>query len=485
MNEMSFAELGPLLPELFLSLAGMALLVIGVLRKNQNARFLSGGVLIAFAIAIMLLLGLDWERVTVMNGMFVMDSFAGMMKLLILGGMVAVLALSVRYLEQEQIDRFEYPVLLVFATIGMMIMVSANNFMSLYVGLELQSFCLYILAAFNRDHVKSAESGLKYFILGALASGMMLFGISLIYGFTGSVSFPAISTTLADPSVAGNMGVIIGLVFVLAGLAFKLSAVPFHMWTPDVYEGAPTSVTTLLAVVPKVAAIGLLMRVLFEPFGNVVWQWQQIIWFLSVASMVWAAFAAMAQNNIKRLMAYSSIGHMGYALIGLAAASKAGAGAVVVYMMIYMIMTAGAFGIILMMRRDGAAAEKISDLSGLSQNSPFLAYGLAILLFSMAGIPPLAGFLGKFLIFEAAVAEGMYVLAVIGVLSSVVAAYYYIRVIKVMFFDEAADPFDKKTAFMKRTVVLVSVLFVLGFIAFPSGLISAGQSAVNILFTSQ
>lgn len=482
MNSLSFAELLPVWPELFLALAGMALLVVGVIRGNEGTSSLCWAVMAAFALSALFVMGLDWERVEVLNGMFVMDSFAGFMKLLILVGLITVLALSVRYLEQEQINRFEYPVLVLFAGIGMMVMVSANSFLSMYVGLELQSLCLYVLAAFNRDHVKSAEAGIKYFILGALASGIMLFGISLLYGFTGSVSFPVIADTLIAPDVADNMGVIVGLVFVLVGLAFKVSAVPFHMWTPDVYEGAPTSVTALFAVVPKLAAMGLLLRLLFEPFEAVAWQWQQIIWFLSVASMVWAGFAAMAQTNIKRLMAYSSIGHAGYALIGVAAATETGAGAVVVYLMIYMVMTAGAFGIILMMRRDGAAVEQISDLSGLSQHSPLMAYGFAILLFSMAGIPPMAGFFGKILIFEAAVAEGMYFLVVIGVLSSVVAAYYYIRVIKVMFFDEAADPFDKKLVFAKRAVSFVSVLFVLGFIAFPSTLITIGQDVVHSLF---
>lgn len=483
MNSLFFTELLPVLPELFLALAGMALLVVGVMRGNEGTSFLCWAVMAALALSGLLLMGLDWERTEVMNGMFVMDSFAGFMKLLMIVGLISVLALSVRYLEQEQINRFEYPVLVLFAGIGMMVMVSANSFLSMYVGLELQSLCLYVLAAFNRDHVKSAEAGIKYFILGALASGMMLFGISLLYGFTGSVSFPVIANTITNPEIAANMGVVIGLVFVLVGLAFKVSAVPFHMWTPDVYEGAPTSVTALFAVVPKLAAMGLLLRLLFEPFEAVAWQWQQIIWFLSVASMVWASFAAMAQTNIKRLMAYSSIGHVGYALIGIAAATEAGAGAVVVYLMIYMVMTAGAFGIILMMRRDGAAVEKISDLSGLSQHSPLMAYGFAILLFSMAGIPPMAGFFGKILIFETAVAEGMYILAIIGVLSSVVAAYYYIRVIKVMFFDDAADPFDKKLVFSKRAVSFLSVLFVIGFIAFPSTLITVGQDVVHSLFT--
>lgn len=481
MSEMTLLSIVPALPELFLAVSGMALLVVGVLRGNGGTVHLSWAVMWCFLLAAMFLLGLHWDRVTLFHEMFVMDRFAAFMKLLILIGLTGSIALSVRYLYQEQIARFEYPLLVLFAGIGMLIMVSANSLLSMYVGLELQSLSLYVLASFHRDSVKSAEAGMKYFVLGALASGMLLFGCSLIYGFTGALEFGDIDTALRSaPGV--NMGMILGLVFLLAGLAFKVSAVPFHMWTPDVYEGAPTSVTALFAIVPKVAAMGLLMRLLFVAFGSVIGDWQQVIWFLSAASMVVGAFAALTQENIKRLLAYSSIGNMGYALMGIAAGTQQGAGAVVLYMTLYMIMTTGTFGVVLIMRRNGMAAERISDLAGLSRNSPVLAYSLAILMLSMAGIPPLAGFFGKLMVFQAAVSQGLFTLAVLGVLSSVVAAYYYLRIVKVMFFDEAQEPFDKQMAFGKRAVIAVSVAFTVFFVLSPDTLIETTRNAAAVLF---
>lgn len=480
-NAITLAGLGPALPELFLAVAGMFLLVAGVLRGNSATRPVSWGVMWSFVIAAFFLLGTEWDRVTLFNGMFVMDQFAGFMKLLILLGLSASIALSVRYLYQENMARFEFPLLILFAGIGMMLMVSANNLLALYVGLELQSLSLYVLAAFHRDHAKSAEAGMKYFVLGALASGMLLFGCSLMYGFTGTLDYGGIHAALS--SVQGTeMGMILGLVFILAGIAFKISAVPFHMWTPDVYEGSPTAVTALFAIVPKVAAMAVLMRLLFGPLGSIVDEWQQVIWFLAAASMILGAFAGIAQDNIKRLMAYSSIGNMGYALMGVAAGTENGAGAVIVYMTLYMVMSAGVFGIILMMRRNGMAAERISDLSGLSRSNPAMAYAMVILLFSMTGIPPMAGFFGKLMVFQAAMAAEMHVLAVLGVLSSVVAAFYYLRVIKVMFFDEVSDPFDKQVAFAKRAVIAVSVVFVLIFILSPDTLIDSGRAAASALF---
>jgi NADH-quinone oxidoreductase subunit N len=481
MTTLLLSDLLPLLPEIFLACAGMVLLVIGVIRGNDSTNTLCWAVIVSFALAGIFLLGLDWDRTLALSGMFVMDRFAGFMKMLVIVGLCASLALAVRFVYQEHMARFEYPILVLFAGLGMMMMISANSLLSMYVGLELQSLSLYVLAAIRRDHIKSAEAGIKYFVLGALASGMLLFGISLIYGFTGSVSFETIRFTL-DSLPTSSIAVTIWLVFILVGMAFKISAVPFHMWTPDVYEGAPTSVTALFAIVPKIAAMALLMRLLFEPFGSIIWQWQQIIWFLSVASMCVGAFAALVQDNIKRLMAYSSIGNMGYALIGIVTGSSDGAGAVVVYLTIYMVMTAGVFGVIMLMRRNGVAVEQISDLSGLSGNSPMLAYAMAVLMFSMSGIPPMAGFFGKLLIFEAAVAEGFFVLAVIGVLSSVVAAYYYVRIIKVMFFDEASDPFDKEMVFAKRAIVLLSVIFVLSFSIFPQTLVETSRNAAAVLF---
>jgi NADH-quinone oxidoreductase subunit N len=471
----------PAFPEIFLSVAGMFLLLFGAVKGNRATNFICWMTMASFIITAVLIMQLDWDRSISLNGMFVMDSFAGFMKLLILFALTVTMAISISYIYQEEIIKFEYPVLLLFSGIGMLLMVSAHNLLSMYVGLELQALCLYILAAIRRDHIKSAEAGIKYFVLGALASGMLLYGISLVYGFTGSISFETIGdviTNLESPSIA----ITIGLVFILTGMAFKISAVPFHMWTPDVYQGSPTSVTAFFSIVPKIAAFGLLMRLLYEPFGASIWEWQQIIWFLSAASMILASFAAIAQKNIKRLMAYSTIGNIGYALIGVIAGSSIGAGATIVYMTIYMVMTAGVFGIILLMRRNNVEVDNLSDLAGLSRNSPMIAYGMAILMFSMSGIPPLAGFIGKFMIFEAAIAEGFYILAIIGVLSSVVAAFYYLRIIKIMFFDEAADPFDSDIAFLNRAVMLVSILFVLFFIVAPDTLVSASRNAASILF---
>jgi NADH-quinone oxidoreductase subunit N len=423
----------------------------------------------------------EWDGNSVMNGMFLLDHFAGFMKLLILTGLAFSLLLSVSYLNQEQIARFEYPVLVLFAGIGMMMMVSANNLLSLYMGLELQSLSLYVLAAFHRRCVRSAEAAIKYFILGALSSGMLLFGVSLIYGFTGSLDFIVIRETLAGLQSI-PLGFTVGMAFMLAALAFKISAVPFHMWTPDVYQGAPTSVTAFFAIVPKIAAMALIMRVLFVAFEPATDQWQQIIYFVSLASMIVASFAAIAQENIKRLIAYSSIGNMGYALIGIVACTSEGAGAVIIYLMIYLFMTAGVFAIVLCMRRGGLAAESISDLAGFSRNNPALAYCMAVLMFSMSGIPPAAGFFGKLFIFQAAVAQEFYILAVLGVLSSVVAAYYYLRIIKVMFFDEPAETFDKVISFEKRLVLTVSIAFTVGFILRPNIFYDGAMSAATSLF---
>lgn len=472
----------PLLPEIFLAFVGMGLLIVGVSRGNEATSIVSWFSVFAMGLAMIILLGLDWEEQVVLNGMFKFDQFIGFMKLLILMGLIGALALSVRYIQQINMERFEYPILVLFAGLGMMLMVSANNMLSLYMGLELQSLSLYVLAAFRRNSLRSAEAGIKYFILGALSSGMLLFGITLVYGFTGSIDFNVIADTLLALDFT-PYGVIFGLVFILAGLAFKVSAVPFHMWTPDVYQGAPTSVTALFAIAPKIAAIALLMRVLYEPFATMGEQWEQIIYFVSLMSMFVGAFAAIAQDNIKRLLAYSSIGHIGYALIGVVVNSEQGASAVILYMLIYMIMTGGVFAILLSMMRDGKPLERIHDLSGLSHNSPVLAYSMAILMLSMAGIPPLAGFFGKLFIFEAAVASEFYILATLGVLTSVVAAYYYLRIIKVMFFDEAVDAYDGDIPFARRIILAISIFFVLTFILKPSLIVESAQGAASVLFT--
>ncbi len=479
MNSFSLESLQPVLPELFLAVAGMVLLVAGVLRGNSATAFINKAVMGSFLIAILLLLGLNWEDTTTLNGMFVMDQFAGFMKLLVLCGLIGSVALSTQYLYQDGIVRFEYGLIVLFSGIGMLLMLSASNLLSVYMALELQSLCLYVLAAIRRDHVKSAESGMKYFVLGAISSGILLFGMSLVYGYTGSLDFADIAETTSQFMAPGAL---IGMVFILAGLAFKISAVPFHMWTPDVYEGAPTSVTALFAIVPKLAALGLIARLVIEAFPAAQEDWTQILWLLSFLSMTVGAFAGLAQRNIKRLLAYSSIGNMGYALIGIVAGTSGGIGSMIVYMAIYMIMTAGTFGIVLTMRRDGHAVKKIDDLAGFSRNSPWMAYTLALLMFSMSGIPPLAGFFGKFLIFKAAVASGFYVLAVLGVLASVVAAYYYLRIIKVMFFDEPADKFDEDVGFARRTVIFISLFFIVIFIVKPSALIEISMRAAASLF---
>lgn len=470
----------PLLPELFLTLTAMGLLIVGVTQGNRSTAVLTWTACLAMGIAAILLLQVSWEGQSILNGMFVIDEFAGTFKIMILLGLVASLALSVDYLRVERIARFEYPVLVMLAGVGMLLMVSAGNLLALYMALELQSLSLYVLAGIHRNSPRSAEAAVKYFVLGALSSGMLLFGISLIYGFTGTIDFELIRHTL-DQAQGASPGITVGLAFILAGLAFKISAVPFHMWTPDVYQGAPAPVTALFAIVPKVAAFGLMMRVLFYAFLPVSAEWIQIVYFLSAASMIVGAFAALAQDNIKRLMAYSSIGNIGYVLIGVVAGTAEGAGAVILYLFIYMMMTAGVFSIILCMRRQGIMAMQIGDLAGLSRHNPVMAYALAALMFSMSGIPPLAGFFGKFFIFLAAVEQGHIALVVIGVLSSVVSAYYYLRIVKVMFFDEPADPFDRGMTIEKRIVLFVSVMFVIGFILKPNPIVDSAMAAAKAL----
>lgn len=481
MDIISFSSLSPIIPELFLAASGMLLLIIGVLKGNSSTRTICWATVLVFATTLFIMgkQGVDANAGPILNDMFVQTNFTFFMKVLVLGGLITSLTLAVQHLYQNNIIRFEYPILVLFSGIGMMLMISANDMLSLYVGLELQSLSLYVLAAIRRDHGRSAESGMKYFILGAISSGMLLFGISLLYGFTGTTNFDLIGTTLANEL---SLGAVIGFVFVLAALAFKISAVPFHMWTPDVYEGAPTSVTALFAIVPKVAALALIIRLLFIPFAALNEQWFQIMWLLTFLSMAVGAFAGLRQNNIKRLIAYSSIGNIGYALIGIVAGGEAGLSAVMVYLTLYMVMTAGIFGIILCMRRDDHGVENISDLAGLSQNAPWLAYPFAALLFSISGIPPLAGFFSKYIIFQAAIESGLYVLATFGVLTSVVASYYYLRIIKTMFFDGPASKFDSHIEVSRRLIIGLSLFVVIGFIFNPSPLIEISANAVRGLF---
>lgn len=481
MTEWSWLSVAPLYPEIFLAAAGLLLLLVGAFRGNSSLKFILSAVVSVLLIAMVVVFQSSWTVTVALDGMVIHDSFSAWMKVLILGGLAGSLVLSYDWLKDNHVLRFEYPLLTLFSGIGMLLMVSANNLLSLYVSLELSSLCLYVLAAIRRDEVTSAEAGIKYFVLGALSSGLLLFGISLVYGYTGSISYELIGNTLLTHQGSVPTGAILGMVFILAGLAFKISAVPFHMWTPDVYQGAPTPVTALFAIVPKVAAIALIVRLLIQPFSSLIDDWAPIIAFMSVASMAWGSFAGLAQENIKRLLAYSSIANMGYALIGLLSGIPEGIAALVLYVAIYMIMTAGMFAILLSIKRNGVAIEKISDMAGLAKSSPFVAYTVAALMFSMSGIPPLAGFFSKLFIFESAVASGYFTVAVLGVLASVVGAYYYLRIIKVMFFDEGVA-IDPPSSYLCRYVALASLAFIVIFCAVPSSLLMQSKLAATSLF---
>jgi NADH-quinone oxidoreductase subunit N len=478
----------PLLPELILAGLALALLVLGVFQGERSTREISWLAVLALAIVAAFVLksvvSHGPDRLTAVFGMFVVDGFGSFMKMLMLIGSALSIILSLRYNEQEGIGRFEFPVLILLSSVGMMAMISANDFLALYVGLELQSLALYVVASFARDNARSTEAGLKYFVLGALASGMLLYGISMVYGNSGTINFDDLAKLYANGGAAPTL-LVIGLVFISVGLAFKVAAVPFHMWTPDVYEGAPTPVTAFFSVAPKIAAMTLFVRVMVGPFGGLVQDWHPIIWFISLASMALGAFAALSQRNIKRLMAYSSIGHAGYALIGLAAGTPMGVRGILIYLAIYLFMNLGTFAVILSMRRNGQAVETIDDLAGLSRNQPGLAFALAIFMFSMAGIPPLAGFFAKFYIFMAAVATpggGMVTLAVLGVLASVVGAFYYLRLIKLMYFDEPAAPFDRPMGFEVQAVLVISAVVILFFCVWPGMVVGAADAAAIVLF---
>lgn len=466
------------LPEIVLSLCAMGILLFGVLRRQESALIASMATLGAFLLTAILVAsgtsGLGYR------GQFVVDPFAGFVKILILAGAAMALILSLDYNRRQGIARFEFPVLMAFSVVGMMVMVSASNLMTLYLGLELQSLPLYVLAAFARDDVRSSEAGLKYFVLSALASGLLLYGISLAYGFSGTMDFARLAQLAADPASVPP-GLVVGIVFMLVGLAFKVSAVPFHMWTPDVYEGAPTPVTLFFATSPKAAAIALLVRVMMGPFGHLASQWHELVVLVSLASMILGALAAIGQDNIKRLMAYSSIGHMGYALIGLAAGTVNGIRGLLVYMVIYTFMTTCAFACIAAMRRGGRPVERISELTGLARNDPALALALAVAMFSLAGIPILAGFFAKLYIFLAAVEQGLWPLAIIGVLTSVVGAFYYMRVVKVMYFDAPTERFDARAPSLSF-VAAGTALFTTFFFLFPAPVVSAAESAARALF---
>ena len=477
---LSLASLAPIQAEVFLAIAAMALLMLGAFVGNGATRLVAWLSVAALAVTFVLVLK-GSGSVVALNGMFVADAFARFAKAVVLIGSALSILVSLTYLRREGIERFEYPVLMLLATVGMLMMTSANDLLSLYISIELQSLALYVVAAFNRDSSRASEAGLKYFVLGALSSGMLLYGCSLIYGFTGSTSFVRLAGVFANGSEI-SLGLIVGIVFLTAGLAFKVSAAPFHMWTPDVYEGAPTPVTAFFAVAPKIAAVALFLRAMLAPFGDLSDEWRQIIVLLSIASMALGAFAAIGQSNIKRLMAYSSIANVGYALIGLAAGTSQGVRGVLIYMAIYLAMTLGAFTVILCMRRRGRMVEDIRDLSGLARTHPMLALAMAIFMFSLAGVPPLAGFFGKFYVFMAAINAGLYTLAIIGVLASVVGAYYYLNIIKLMWFDAAAEPFEKPMGAELGFVMAATTLFTVLFVVDPAPLLAGAQTAAQALF---
>lgn len=479
-SETILASLHLSIPELILAVGALALLMIGVFSGERSGRMVSVLAIIVLAAAALWLIFLPSEGVGY-GGVFLSDGFGRFMKITALVGSITALFMSLGLAKENQLDKFEFPVLLVLCTLGILLMISANDLISLYLGLELQSLAIYVVAAINRDSVKSTEAGLKYFVLGALSSGMLLYGMSLVYGFTGHTQFAAIAQALTVEG-ARSLGLVFGLVFILAGIAFKISAVPFHMWTPDVYEGAPTPVTAFLASAPKVAAMAMLTRIVITAFQPVVADWQQVVVFISIASMLLGSFAAIGQRNIKRLMAYSSIGHMGYALVGLAAGNQTGVSGVMLYMVIYMVMTLGSFAIIMSMRRkDGTVVEEVNDLAGLSTTNPFMATVLTILMFSLAGIPPLAGFFAKYFVFVAAIEAKLYALAIIGVLASVVGAYYYLRVIKLMWFDEATGEFARVSGSL-RLVFGLSGLFVLAYVIIGGPIGGAAELAAATLF---
>jgi len=460
-----------ILPELFLSIVIMFLLMLGVFIK-KSFKLVNLLTILSLLFAIALILNQPNEIIKIFNESYIIDRLAIFMKVLTLLFCFFVLLSSKGYIKSNNIDKIEYPIIILASTLGMILMISSYDLIVFYLGLELQSLCLYILASFKRDDEKSTEAGLKYFVLSALASGLLLYGCSLIYGFTGSTNFAIISTNLD----ATNTGAVFGIVFIVVGLAFKVSAVPFHMWTPDVYEGSPTSVTSFFALVPKIAAISVFIRFMYVPFVNVINQWQTIIIFLSIASMILGAVAAIGQSNIKRLMAYSSIGHMGYALAGIAAGTNAGIQSTIIYLTIYLVMNLGAFGCIFMMRRENIFYEDINDLSGLSKNHPMLALSFLIILFSLAGIPPLAGFFAKFYVFMAVVEVKMYALAIIGLVTTVISAFYYLRIIKVIYFDKPKKPFEESYDWGLKISLILSSILILTYFIYPSILVDTISS---------
>jgi NADH-quinone oxidoreductase subunit N len=470
-------NLNLVLPEIFISLSIMFLLVLGVFKKDSSKITFNISLLVLLIASIITLNEtFSINRVTLFNNSVVIDPMSSLMKIITLIGAFLVLVISSAYLKSFKIFKIEYPVLILSSVLGMMVMISSNDLMVFYMGLELQSLALYVLATFNRDQLKSSEAGLKYFVLSALSSGLLLYGCSLIYGFSGSTNFNVISSQLNSNEYVLTFGI----VFILVGLAFKISAVPFHMWAPDVYEGSPTSVTLFFTMVPKIAALTVFIRFLYVPFLNLIDQWQMIIIFLSIASMLFGAIAAIGQTNIKRLIAYSSIGHIGYTLAGLATGSNEGIQSSIIYISIYVIMNLALFSCLLMLKRNDQYYEDIDDLSGLSKNHPLLSLSLLVILFSLAGIPPLAGFFAKFYIFKAVIEQSMYFLAIVGLLSTVIAAFYYLRIIKIIYFDKEKEKYDEDHSLWLKFSLTFSTILILLYFIFPSQLIDV-VSRINII----
>ncbi len=450
-------------PELFLTVSLLVLLLVGVFKTNSFV-FVSKFSSVVILLTIPMIYINDNISVKLFSNNYLIDEFSSFLKILILGASAFALFFTNQYIKDNKIDKFEYPILILTAILGMFVMVSSNNLIGLYLGIELQSLSLYVLAALNRDSIKSTEAGVKYFVLGALSSGLLLYGCSLIYGFTGSTNYYVI----AENFTSSNLPLSFGLVFIIVGLAFKISAVPFHMWTPDVYEGAPTSVTAFFALAPKVAGFGAIIRILYIAFGNILNEWQSILIFISVASMILGAVAAIGQSNIKRLMAYSSISHMGYALAGVATGINEGISSSILYIFLYVVMNIGSFVCIILMKRKNVYLENIRDLSGLSKNHPVIAFSFTVILFSLAGIPPLAGFFAKFYVFMAVIKSNLFALAIIGLITSVISAFYYLRIIKIIYFDPEQEKFDPITSKGIRFSLAFSTLLILFYFLNPS-----------------
>ena len=469
-------DLNLILPEIFISLTLMFLLIVGVYKKNSSS-FIYNLTILSLFVLLALILNLSYiEEAFIFDQSYKIDNLSTFMKILTVISAIFVMLTSSKYLKLTKIFKIEYPVLILSSILGMMVMISSNDLIVFYMGLELQSLSLYVLASFNRDNLLSTESGLKYFVLSALSSGILLYGFSLIYGFSGSTNFNEISINISD----FQYGLTFGIVFILVGLAFKISAVPFHMWAPDVYHGSPTSVTIIFAILPKIAALTVFIRFLYVPFVNMIDQWQMIVIFLSIASMTFGAVAAIGQKNLKRLVAYSSISHMGYALAGLTTVTNEGIQSSIIYMSIYLVMNLALFSCMFMMRRNENYFENIDDLSGLSKNHPILSFSMLIILFSLAGIPPLAGFFAKFYIFKAVIEQSMYFLAIVGLLSTVIAAFYYLRIIKIIYFDPEKEKYDTDHHIGLKISLLLSTVFILIYFIYPNSLIDL-VSKINII----